>query len=352
MKKRVTIHDIARKLNTTASTVSRALQNHPRISQEMRRKVQQTAREMNYRPDEMAVNLRKGQRNILGVIVPQVDRHFFARVIRGIEEEAGTQGYHILIGQSYEKVEREVHLTEKMGKGVVEGLLISVSLQTRDYQHIQRLIEQEVPLVFFDRVPEEVHADSVVIDDFEAAFQVTEHLIRSGCRNLAHFAGPNHINIYRERSNGFLAAMNQYRLKINTDWMLDNVLTKETGYRAMKFLWSQRIKPDAIVSSGDYSALGALLWCKEYGVEVPGRMCITGFANEPFTSLITPGMTSVEQHGFEMGKKAASLLLERVQGKYSGQDVRKIVIPSELHIRESSSRMVLKANKKQTKPHQ
>jgi len=352
MKKRVTIHDIARKLNTTASTVSRALQDHPRISEEMRRKVQQTAREMNYRPDEMAVNLRKGQRNILGVIVPQVDRHFFARVIRGIEEEAGKQGYHILIGQSYEQVDREVHLTEKMGKGVVEGLLISVSLQTRDCQHIQRLIEQEVPLVFFDRVPERVNADSVMIDDFEAAFHVTEHLISSGCRNLAHFAGPKHINIYRERSNGFLAAMKRYRMKVNTEWILDNVLTREAGYRAMKFLWSLKMKPDAVVSSGDYSALGALLWCKEHGINIPDQLCITGFANEPFTSLITPGMTSIEQHGFEMGKKAASLLLERVQGKYSGQDIRKVVIPSELHIRESSNHIISEKDRKRIRHHQ
>jgi len=351
MKKRVTIHDIARKLNTTASTVSRALQDHPRISKEMRRKVQQTAREMNYRPDEMAVNLRKRQRNILGVIVPQVDRHFFARVIRGIEEEAGKQGYHILIGQSYEQVEREVHLLEKMGKGVVEGLLISVSLQTKNYEHIQRLIRQEVPLVFFDRVPEEISADSVVIDDYDAAFRVTEHIIRSGCRNLAHFAGPSHINIYRERSNGFLAALNQYHLVINTDWMLNNVLTREAGYKAMEFLWRNRKKPDAIVSSGDYSALGALLWCKENKISIPGQMCITGFANEPFTSLITPGMTSVEQHGFEMGKKAASLLLERVQGKYTGKEVRRVIIPSEVLIRESSARAKNEIKEKQTNHH-
>lgn len=304
---------------------------------------------MNYRPDEMAVNLRKGHRNILGVIVPQVDRYFFARVIRGIEEEAGMQGYHILIGQSYEKVEREGHLTEKMGKGVVEGLLISVSLQTEACQHIQRLIEQEVPLVFFDRVLEEINVDSVVIDDFNAAFQITEHLIRSGCHNIAHFAGPSHINIYRERSEGFLAAMNQYRRKISEEWMLTNVLTREAGYKAMEFLWQQRKKPDAIMSSGDYSALGALLWCKEHGIAIPSEVCITGFANEPFTSLISPGMTSVEQHGFEMGKKAASLLLERVQGKYTGRNVRKVVIPSELLIRESSIRLLPERRKRQIK---
>jgi len=345
MKKKVTIHDIARKLNTSASTVSRALQDHPRISEAMKQRVKEVARELKYQPDDTAISLRKGKRNILGIIVPQVDRHFFARVIRGVEEEAGARGYNILIGQSYEQVSRETVLVDRLGK-VAEGLLISVSTQTREYGHLTRLVEQEVPVVFFDRIPGTLVCDSVTIDDKEAAFRVTEHMIRSGLQRIIHFAGPQHINVYHERTQGYRMAMEKHGIPVPDEWIVHDTLTRETGYMAMQKLASLNVFPQAVMSSGDYSALGTLIWCKDNRISVPGELCIAGFANEPFTSLITPGMTSVEQHGLEMGRKAAALLLDRIEGQYAGTSPRKIVIPSELFIRESS--MPLQHEKKTT----
>jgi LacI family transcriptional regulator len=340
MKKRITIHDIAKRLNTSASTVSRALQNHPRISTEMKQAVSALASELNYQPNSLATNLRRGKGNTLGIILPQVDRHFFARAIRGMDEIASQNGFDVLIGQSYESVKKEAALVDSMVHGKVDGLMVSVSLETVDYSHFKRLLEQGVPIVFFDRIIEDIHASAVALDDYRGALLVTEHLISRGYKRIAHFSGPSNINVYRDRTRGYSDALRNAGMPIDRAIIMPSVLTNEKGYEAMEHLLKTKSPPDAVMSSGDYSALGAMLCAKKAGMEIPGDIGFTGFANEPFTSLIQPSMTTVEQHGVEMGRKTAEIIINEIQARTHSEAHHKTLIKPDLLIRESSNRIL------------
>jgi LacI family transcriptional regulator len=335
--KKATIHDIARRLNISASTVSRALHDHPRISVSMRKAVREVANELGYVPNIVASGLRKGRRNTFGVIVPHIDRHFFAQVISGIEEVANLAGCHVLVAQTGESAEREKSLAMSLSSGLVDGVLVSLSMESHDSDHFKIMIDQGIPVVFFDRVPDEIAADKVVVDDYLGAFQATEHLIQTGKKRIFHFAGPMHVNVYRDRQQGYLDAMHKYELHFSPGMVVQNTITRETGYQAMEELLRKKLQPDAIMSAGDFSALGALLSARERGLRIPEDIAFVGFANEPFTELVSPGLSSVDQHPFEMGRQAARLLLDRLDPANHAQVARKISLQPELLIRNSSN---------------
>jgi len=336
-KNRYTIHDIAKELNTTASTVSRALRDNYRISKVMREKVKELAMKLDYQPDFKALSLRTGNGRTIGVLLPQVDRHFFATVLRGIDEVATKARYNVLICQSYESLEKEAALAKSLLNGKVDGLIASISIETHDSKNYDLFASKGVPLVFFDRALDTVNASKVVIDDYKGGMLAVDHLVSVGCKRIAHFAGPQHIKLYANRTKGYMDGLKKHGLKFDEEIIFQGVITRETGCDAMKKMLQMPTRPDAVFSSGDYSALGAMLCALDAGLAIPDEIAFVGFANEPFGSIITPSLTSIEQHGLEMGRQAAQTLIEEIENK-SKPFVSKTILLEPVLIKRQSTR--------------
>lgn len=337
MSKKATIHDIAKELNITASTVSRALNGNTRISEATREAVHEAAKKLNYNHNQIASALRSGRSYIVGVIVPTADRSFFSKVVRGIEEELNKSNYNVIICQSNDQYESEKRNVEALLRLRADGIIASVAKGTRDYKHFAQLVEKKIPLVFFDRVNDKIGASTVSIDDCSGAYQATQHLIEQGCKRIAHFAGLQHIGIYQERLRGYMEAMRDNGLHIEESLILHtNNLFPEDGMAGMRHLLATKNIPDGIFSASDYAALGAMQVLKEHKISIPQQVALAGFANEPLGYFVEPGLTTVNQHGLQMGTAAAKLFLEQIeQDQYAP---RKMVLSPELLIRGSSLR--------------
>jgi len=335
-KKKITIQDIARELNTTISTVSRALRDHPRISVETREKIKKYALEHDYQPDFRAASLRQGSARTIGVLVPRIDIHFFARVLRGIDEVASLNNYNVLIIQSLDSLSKEINLVKSLVYGKVDGLIASISIETHDGEHFKPLTNKGVPLVLFDKVLEDVDVTKVIIDDHYGAYIAVQHLINQGCKRIGHFAGPQYLNIYRNRKQGYLDALKDAGLKIDESLIFDDMLVKENGYEVMGKLHAMKNPPDAIFSSNDFAVVGAIMRAKELGVKVPQDIAFTGFANEPMDEIVDPTISSVEQNPVKMGKEAARLLIEQMEDKKNAFYPKTITLKPSLVVRQSS----------------
>ncbi len=340
-KKKYTIQDIARELNTSISTVSRALKDHPRISAEMCERVKKFALEHDYQPDFRASSLRMGSNRTIGVLVPRVDMNFFARVLRGIDEICSVENYNVMICQSFDSLQKEMKLVKSLLHGKVDGLIASISIETHDGDHFKSLLDKGLPLVFFDKVLESLNVHKVVVDDYKGAYESVEHLIRNGYKRIAHFAGPQHHNIYRHRTLGYLEALKENGFEIDEEIIFHDTVVQETGYKTLKKIHEMKNPPDAIFSSSDYAILGAIVYCKKHGIEIPKQLGLTGFANEPFDDLYGPSITSVEQHPIVMGQKAARLLIDVMEKKNKSTEPQIVKLDPTLIVRQSSSRLTL-----------
>ncbi len=334
MNKKVTIKDIARELGTTYSTVSRALNNHSTISEEKRRLIIEKAREMGYEPNILARNLRQGGSNVIGLIVPRINRVFFSNVIHGIETVARQKGFSVIICQSNETAAIEEDNIRTLLGNNVAGIIMSLSKETQEPGLHREIAGRDIPFVMFDRVFTGMDTNRVLNDNFQGAYAATEHLIAQGYLRIVHFSGPTNINIYREREKGFKKAMEDHGLPLDEMQMRENVITKEAGIRETEKLMKDGTDVDAIFAASDFSALGAMLCLQENQVPVPEKMGVAGFANEPFTELL--GLTSVEQHSSEMGRSAARLLFEGIEEGHADNDLKEIIIKPELIIRNST----------------
>ncbi len=332
----VTIHDIARILKISASTVSRALSDHPRISFDTKKRVRALAKRLHYQPNIIASNLRIGKTNAIGIIVPRINRNFFSNVIGGIEEIISNAGYRMMITQTNENYNKEVENIKALINARVDGIIISLSAETKDYNHLKLVQRNGIVLIFFDRVTYKIESGKVVIDDLEGAYNAVNHLISQGCKKIVHFSGPEHLNIYANRKKGYLKALKDNNIDIKDDLIIKNIITKEKGFSACRHLMNKKNKPDAIFAASDFSALGAMIYLKENGYKIPEDVALVGFANEPFTGLLEPGLTSVDQHSNEMGMEAAKLFLEEVQHREASTACRDIIIKPDLIIRKSS----------------
>jgi LacI family transcriptional regulator len=303
----------------------------------MKEAVWKLAREWNYQPNSIASSLRRGKGKTIGVIVPRIDRFFFSSVIRGIEDVAFDAGYHVLICQSYDSYQREKTIIENLINGKVDGLLVSLASETSDYSHFELVQSKNIPIVFFDRAPANKNFSQVVVDDYLGAFEATEHLISLGCRRIIHFGGPNHINIYRNRLEGFRAALKKHQISEITEPKFENTIVHETGEVAAYEIAKMKPLPDAIFSAGDFSALGAIVKLRQLGIRIPEDIAVVGFANEPYDDWLDPGLSSVDQQSFEMGHTAANVLFEEITENGVGEP-RNIVLAPKLIIRGSSTK--------------
>lgn len=338
---RASIADLAKALGISNSTVSRALNDHSSISQATKTRVQLLAQELHYQPNHLAAGLRKGRSNLLGVLVPHIEGTFFASVVHGIETVARQAGFNIMICQSNEDVEHEKSNIDTLINAQVEGILVSLARTTHDFKHFEKVRKREIPLVFFDRMLEGRNVSAVVIDDHQGAYQLTRHLIEQGHRRIAHFAGPQHLNIYRNRQQGYLAALRTHGLPVEEQLIFSCDMKLEDGAAGMRQLLAlpAAAQPTAIFSASDFSIVGAMQVLKEHGLRVPQEMALAGFSNETFTSFTEPRISSVDQRCEEMGQAAVRLLLEILAAAPGQFQPRRIVLEPQVLLRESSIRV-------------
>ncbi len=337
-KEKTTIHDIARKLNITASTVSRALNDSPRISDITKKAVHKAAQKLNYQPNHLAAALRNGKSNIIGIVVPTVDRNFFSSVVRGIEEIANKSRYNVMICQSYDNYEKEVATIEALLSARVDGIIASYGKETKNFDHFLKAKSRGIPVVLFDRANDQLEVSHVVIDDFLGAYKATEHLIQQGCKRIGHFTNTRLISIYKDRLRGYKEALLAHGLPYDDSLVIESNLQLDDGRSSMDQLLQLPRIPDGIFSSSAYGILGALQVLKEKRIKVPEEVALVGFSNEPYTSFTEPSLSIIEQHSVRMGNAAAEIFLEEVLNEDEKFIPQKIVLKPELIIRQSSLR--------------
>ncbi|WP_027064632.1 LacI family DNA-binding transcriptional regulator [Maribacter sp. Hel_I_7] len=337
MSKKATIYDIAKELKITAATVSRALNNNPKISKKTRELVHATAAKMNYKQNKLALALKSGKSKNVGVVVPFINKNFFASVIRGIEDELYPKGFHVIISQTHEDVDREKKIIQNLINAQVDGILISTSFTNENKEQLNQELKKSTPFIFFDRVLNFDGTSTVTIDDYQGGFDATEHLIHQGCKRIAHFYVDQNIELYNNRLNGYKDALLKHGIGYHSDYVISLTSDMEAGKEAAEKLMKLPVPPDAIFSSTDNGLLGAVKYLQSISVKIPEDFCVVGFSNEPFTQFLEPSISSVDQSPMEMGKMAAKVFLKQIENDESGID-ENVVLPAKLIIRKSSSK--------------
>ena len=336
---KTTIEDIARELNITASTVSRALNDHAAISKATKLAVNQTAKKLKYRPNKVASSLRLGKTRIIGVIIPSAEINFFGSVVHGIEKIASENDYNVLLYQSNEQSDFEKKGIETFLRSRVDGVLASISKETTDTAHYKEIKNRGVPLILFDRVNADLGVPSVVVDDYLGAFKATEHLIDQGCKHIAHIAGQQHVPIFKKRLNGYLDALKKNGFSIDEGLIRYGKVTIESGMDCMNDLLKSNIHPDGVFAVEDFTALGVVQALKAANKKIPEDIAIIGFANESFGEYITPSLSTVDQQTIKMGEAAARLFFELSNEKsFYKSNPKQCVLEPVLVFRDSSLR--------------
>lgn len=338
----VTIKDIARELGISPSTVSRALKDHPDISVETKKAVNELAEKLNYQPNIVALSLRQKKTNTIGVIIPEIVHFFFSTVISGIEDVAYNAGYNVILSQSGESYQREVTDMRALFNSRVDGMLISISRETTNFDHIESIISKGVPIVFYDRMYNNPNTSKVIVDDFEGAKEVVLHLIDQGCKRIAHIQSAPNLIISEDRLRGYKEALKERKIEFKEKLIFNcETGTLEEGKKVTQKIFSQPNPPDAIFANNDPLAMGAMTAIKEKGLKIPQEVAVAGFSNWFFDELMEPSLTSVDQPGFQMGQEAARLLIRQIELKEKGQDdyqPETKVLKTRLIIRNSSIR--------------
>ena len=349
MSKKTTIYDIAKKLNITAATVSRALNNNPKISETTRELVLKTATKMNYEQNRLAQALKSGKSYNVGVIVPRIDSNFFASVIRGIEEELHPRGYHVIICQTHDQKSLELTNINSLLNAQVDGVIMSISNindadlanqvispKVKEDDIFNNLIQKNVPLIFFDRKKDIKGVSSVVIDDFKGAYDATQHLIDQGKKRIAHLSNNREMEIFKNRYLGYKQAIIDNGLEFDESLVVECYSKVLDGGKVTRKLLAMEAPPDAIFSVSDFSALGAIKEILDQGFRIPEDISVVGFSNEPFTKFMELSITSVDQSPTEMGRIAAKVFLEEVENGNNVKSEKHVVLSPELMIRKSS----------------
>ena len=324
-----TIQDIARELNITPSTVSRALNDHVAISEATKKAVNKTAQKLQYRHNKIASSLRLGQTKIIGVIIPSAEINFFGSVVHGIEKIASERDYNVLIYQSNERADYEKKAVETFLRSRVDGVLASISKETTDLEHYMEIKKRGVPLILFDRANDELGVPSVVVNDYLGAFKATQHLIDQGCKRIAHIGGQQHVAIFKQRFKGYTDALKKNNLSLNKQLIKYGEVSIDSGTACMQQLLSLQQPPDGVFAVEDFTALGAMQTLKNSGRKVPEDIAIIGFANEAFGAYITPSLSTVDQQTIKMGEAAAHLFFDKIGEKnfYKKNPEKKVLEP-------------------------
>jgi LacI family transcriptional regulator len=340
--KEVTIYDIAKSLNVSSATVSRGLKDHPAIRKETKMRILEKAKEMGYRHNHFASNLRSNKTNTVGVIVPRLNSYFMSSVIAGIEKVINEAGYNLVISQSLESEKKEMASIKTMFNTRVDGLLVSLAYDTKDGSYFEIILDKNIPLIFFDRVFEHPLCTSVIIDNFAAGYAMTEHLIAQGCRRIAHITANLKRNVYSERLRGYRQALADHNIAYDEQLILVNTLEEAACREAMHSLLKMNPLPDGIFSSNDSSAVVCIRELKMAGIRIPEQIAVGGFNNEPISTVVEPNLTTIHYPGQEMGEVCASILIRKLT-KPDNADLHRVVLRHKLIIRDSSRKNDLTA---------
>ena len=335
-KGKITIKDIATELGISPSTVSKALKGHRDISSSTKQSVKELAEKWNYKPDQIALSLKSGLSNTIGVIVPEIVHYFFSSVIGGIEDLAYDSGYHVMFCQSSELYAREVKAVETLLSSRVDGILVSVSKMTENFDHFRKIQENDIPLVFFDRICDEIETDRVVVDDEIGAYDAVTHLIEIGCKNIFHLSGPPNLLIGKNRKDGYIRALREHNIPFDEN----NVIrcdSMEDAVIIVPQLLKRGNRPDGIFAVNDLTAASAMKVINENGFRIPDDIAVVGFTSGLFSDITNPTLTSVEQNGYLIGKEAVRLLIDRIESKHQLPYQTKI-IKTKLIIKGSTSK--------------
>jgi len=317
-----TVKEIARRLNVSVSTVSRALSDHPRIGLRTKTRVQELAKEMNYEPNAKAIFFKQRKSFIVGVILPYIREEFFSEAISGIETAAMEHEYTILFGQSYDNPEREKQVVDTMKKQRVDGLIISLSKQTNKYEHLQALEKYDIPVVYFDRVPAIEHVHKVYCDLYQGTTEMINWLFNRGYRRVAFINGPEKLQASKERLKGYLEGVTRQKLKIDMQMVESTDLSKESTHEAMKKLLALKNRPHAIITFNDYVHMDAVQYAEQHNIQINKDIAFVSYANLPITSYTAfPPLASIEQYPYGQGKKAMELMIKILNEKSAGTTV-------------------------------
>ena len=337
-KKEITIYDIAKVLSLSPATVSRGLKDHPAINIKTRKRIMDAAKEMGYRSNSFASNLRMQKTHTIGIIVHELKSQFISSVLAGIEKVSTEAGYDLIIGHSSETYTKEVANVHNLFHKRVDGLIASLAFDTADLDHFGPFVQKGIPVVFFDRVEEFPYGTRVVIDNVKAGYEATAHLAAQGCRRIAHITADLHRNVYAGRLKGYKQALADYGLQYDADLLMVNDLSEVSAVRTARQLlgMSTNTRPDGVFITNDFFAAVFLQTLKEGGIRIPEDIAIVGFNNDAISRLIQPKLSTINYPGEEMGEQAARSLLEQLGGSPSARTTDTIIIRSELIIRDSS----------------
>ncbi|HTH54999.1 MAG TPA: LacI family DNA-binding transcriptional regulator [Cyclobacteriaceae bacterium] len=333
--KEVTIYDIAKVLNVSPATVSRGLKDHPGIRKDTKKRIVKTAEKMGYQHNSFASNLRKKTSKTVGVIVPRLDSYFMSSVIAGMEKVLNGAGYNLIISQSQESVKKEIASTQTLFHGRVDGLLVSLSSETKNLDHFDLIFKKKIPLIFFDRVIELPHCTSIIINNEKAGYDATMHLIENGCKRIGHITGSLNRNVYADRLKGFKKALSEKKIAYDPKLVFTDSLTDAAGADVANEILSMSKKPDGIFTANDTSAVACMRELKRAGIKIPQDIAFVGFNNDPISRVIEPNLTTIHYPGEEMGEMAATTLINSLKHLSAGK-LNKVIINHELIVRQSS----------------
>ena len=337
----VTIKDIAKALGLSTSTVSRALRDSYEISPETKKLVLEYSEKINYRPNPIALSLKEKRSRSIGIIVCEIANSFFSQIINGIESIAYDKGYNVIISQSHESYHREVINVQYLASRSIDGLLVSVSSETQDLEHLKNLHDRGFPIVFFDRIVDEMQTHKVIVDNFKGSYDATEHLIKNGYKNIAVLAGSQYLSITKERLGGYKKAMEDNKLvydEANIQHCLHGGMIYDEVENGLNELLKLKNKPDAILASADKLTTNCLRYFKKRKIKVPDDIALIGFSNLDLTDLLSPSLSVVRQPAYEMGQVCTELLIQQIESKRPITNFERRILPPQLFIRESTEK--------------
>ena len=337
-QKEITIYDIAEQLKISAATVSRALSGSKVVSATTRKRINDKAKEMGYRSNNFASNLRKKNTHTIGVLMHELNSTFMLSVLSGIEKVIGQTAYDIIIAHSAESGEKEVQNAHHLFHKRVDGLIASLAFDTPDLSHFDEFVKKNIPIIYFDRVEEKNGGANVIIDNFKAGFEVTQHLIEQGCTRIAHITGNLSRNVYDQRFKGYMAALKKNKIRFDEKLVIINDLKKESCCAAAMQLMQMKQMPDGLFVTGDFGAAICIQTFKEAGLKVPADIAVAGFNNDTISTIIEPKLTTINYSGFNVGETAAQMLIDHLKGNINILMTSTVTLNSELIVRESSLR--------------
>ena len=332
----VTIKDLAKILNISVSTVSRALRDTYDVNQETKAKVTELANQLNYKPNYNAIGLAKGRSHNIGIILPWITNYYFSTVITGIQEVAYNKGYNIVLFLTNDSPERELSISQNLSLANIDGLLVSISSNSDSCNHFRQIMDEGIPIVFFDRVPDNMKTTKVMQDDYHGAFEAVEHLIENGYTKIAHIAGPEGLSFTNTRLQGYIDALVKNNLPVREEWIIYSGFTQECGEQDTYQLLNCKEVPDAIFAVNDRKAIGSMFALKRKNIAIGKEIGVIGFTNDPASTIISPTLTTIAEPAYEIGSKSCELLLKHINKKNVVYE--EVIIPGKLIVRESTRR--------------